>query len=73
MSNGVGLVMLAIVVGLIAVGFETYGIDIQMIALTLMAVGAGGLVLRLLQPLTLWSLHHLLPGSGQHDTVDSRS
>ncbi len=73
MSNGVGLVLLAVVVGMIAVGFETYGVDIKVMALTLMAIGASGLVLWLLQPVTRWSMHHLGQRSGQHDTADSRS
>ena len=73
MSNGVGLVLLAVVVGMIAVGFETYGIDTKVMALTLMAIGAGGLVVWLLQPVTRWSLHHLAPRGRQHDTADSRS
>ena len=71
MSNGVGLVLLAVVVGMIAVGFETYGIDTKVMAFALMAVGAGGLMLWLLQPVTRWSLHHLVPRDGQHDTADS--
>ncbi len=73
MSNGVGLVLLAIVVGLIAVGFETYGIDVKVMAWVLIGVGAGGFALWLLQPVTRWSLHHFVPKDGHHDTAGSRS
>jgi hypothetical protein len=69
MSNGVGLVLLAIGFGVLAVAFQKYGVDVAVMAWTLMVVGAGGLVLRLVQPMTRWSLHRRGPNAGRRDTA----
>ncbi|HEX5368398.1 MAG TPA: hypothetical protein VFY10_03190 [Dehalococcoidia bacterium] len=73
MSNGVGLVLLAIGFGLVAIVFERYGVDVTVMAWAMIGVGAGGLLAWLLQPVTRWSIHHLTPRSGRHHTAGSQS
>ena len=72
MSSGVGLVLLALACGAITIAFEKYGVNVTVVAWTLMGIGAGGLVLRLLQPVTRWSLFHLMPRGG-HNTAPFQS